>query len=456
VKKLTDAALRALLRSPPQEREDVLDAAVPGLELRVGPGGATWSLVVRVAGEGGVSKRGFKRKGKRHRLTLGEYPTVSLEDARGRANLYLDQANKGINPTVALERAATTGGLTIEALSKRFLADYVQMKELRAVAKYAGAIRVHIVPRLGSALADQVSRQEVRDLLKQSMIKIARGNGARDRPRGGKEAARSVLSVFRKMMNWGIREELLTRKDNPAEGMEANLPKKRRRERVLSREECQVAWTASGLLGYPFGPVYRLLFVTGTRESEWGRAVRDWIDLPQALSIIPADSFKSDHVHVVPLVSVAVQTIEYVYAHHRTRSGQFIFSGTDGRRPLGGWSKAQDRLMRSMCAVTGERAVKDFNPHDIRRTVATRIAELLGVGGEQLIRRVLGHADGSVTAIYNRYGYVKEMRAALDDWAGELTRGLSADPYLIQTQEIASSRMVGTVPPACATQRPTV
>ena len=85
-------------------------------------------------------QRGFKKKGKRHRLTLGEYPTVSLEGARGRANLYIDQANKGISPIVALERAATTGGLTIEGLSKRFLADYVQMKELRALAKYARAI----------------------------------------------------------------------------------------------------------------------------------------------------------------------------------------------------------------------------------------------------------------------------------------------------------------------------
>ena len=46
-----------------------------------------WADVDLKAGEGGVSKRGFKKKGKRHRLTLGDYPTVSLEDARGRANL---------------------------------------------------------------------------------------------------------------------------------------------------------------------------------------------------------------------------------------------------------------------------------------------------------------------------------------------------------------------------------
>lgn len=42
-----------------------------------------------------------------------------------------------------------------------------------------------------------------------------------------------------------------------------------------------------------------------------------------------------------------------------------------------------------------------------------------------MIKRVLGHADGSVTAIYNRYGYVKEMRAVLEHWAMDLTAGES-------------------------------
>lgn len=77
--------------------------------------------------------------------------------------------------------------------------------------------------------------------------------------------------------------------------------------------------------------------------------------------------------------------------------------------------------MRAICAVSGERPVNPWTPHDLRRTVATRIAEQLGIGGEQLIKRVLGHADGSVTAIYNRYGYVKEMRTVLERWAADLT-----------------------------------
>jgi len=107
-------------------------------------------------------------------------------------------------------------------------------------------------------------------------------------------------------------------------------------------------------------------------------------------------------------VPAAVDLLRHVFAYHPGESGEYILSG------------AQMRMRRAICAHTGSREMKPWTPHDLRRTVATRIAEALGVGGEQLIKRVLGHSDGSVTAIYNRYGYVKEMRAVLTQWASDL------------------------------------
>src|SRR5688572_31514131 len=64
---------------------------------------------------------------------------------------------------------------------------------------------------------------------------------------------------------------------------------------------------------------------------------------------------------------------------------------------------------------------RHLTSHVLRRTVATHLAEFLGDEGDKLIKRVLGHSDGSVTAIYNRYRYVKEMRRTLETWANELT-----------------------------------
>ena len=77
--------------------------------------------------------------------------------------------------------------------------------------------------------------------------------------------------------------------------------------------------------------------------------------------------------------------------------------------------------LRDVLALTGTKFPKKFTSHDLRRTVATRLAESLGDEGDKLVRRVLGHSDGSVTAIYNRYGYVREMRRALEQWANDLT-----------------------------------
>jgi hypothetical protein len=96
---------------------------------------------------------------------------------------------------------------------------------------------------------------------------------------------------------------------------------------------------------------------------------------------------------------------------------------TDGARtPISGISKYyRTRLNNAIIANTGGRLSKEFTSHDLRRTVAMRLAEALGEQGEKLVKRVLGHSDGSVTAIYNRYAYVREMRTVLEKCANELT-----------------------------------
>ena len=417
--KLSDAQLRAWMKKRPTRPVDVPDGAVSGLCLRLGPYTMTWSLRLRVKGEGGVSRRGRQRNGKSHRVTLGEYPAVTLEAARSTANAYLDQAKRGMSPVAALERAATAGGLTVQELATVFMEDYAKMRGIRSLKKYSQAIEVHIVPRLGEVIADLLTRDQLREAAKKVMVKQPRGQGPRARLRGGTEAARTMIAVLRQMISWGSDEGKIRRKDNPASHMERNLPKKKRRERVLSLEEARAAWRAAGDLGYPFGPAYQLILLTGNRRGEWSTCLESYLDLDQALQIIPAGSYKSDHVHVMPLVPQAVEILQWVLARHRGSRGQYIFSGTDGERPLAGWSNAQRRLMDAIYANSGT-IPKPWNPHDCRRTVATKIAEALGEGGDKLVKRVLGHAERDATAVYNRYAYVKEMRNVLTNWANEL------------------------------------
>lgn len=177
-------------------------------------------------------------------------------------------------------------------------------------------------------------------------------------------------------------------------------------------------WQAAESTGYPFGTHVQLMLLTGCRCDEWASARVSWIDTDRALMVIPAGEYKSDHVHVVPLVSQAMEILKRI---PKPKNGEYLLPSTDGRAPIQGVPKYfQARLLDAILAITGEKSSKKFTSHDLRRPVATRLAESLGDAGDKLAKRVLGHSDGSVTAIYNRYAYVKEMRRALEQWANDL------------------------------------
>jgi len=138
---------------------------------------------------------------------------------------------------------------------------------------------------------------------------------------------------------------------------------------VLSLEERREVWRGAGELGYPSGPLYQLDILTGNRRSEWAKCKLEYLDLKQALQVIPAASYKSDLIHVIPLVPQAVEILNRVLTYHPRSNGPYIFYGTDGEKPASGWTKAQTRMRDAIYANTGE-FPKPWTPHAIRRAVA--------------------------------------------------------------------------------------
>ena len=65
-----------------------------------------------------------------------------------------------------------------------------------------------------------------------------------------------------------------------------------------------------------------------------------------------------------------------------------------------------------------------WTPHDLRRTAATQMAKA-GVP-RFIVGKVLNHSEKSATAIYERYSYDPEKKAALEKWERELRRILEA------------------------------
>jgi hypothetical protein len=70
--------------------------------------------------------------------------------------------------------------------------------------------------------------------------------------------------------------------------------------------------------------------------------------------------------------------------------------------------------------------IPDWRLHDIRRTVATGMAEL-GIA-PQVVEAVLNHVSGAkagVAGVYNRALYAPEKAAALERWSAHLESLLS-------------------------------
>ncbi len=438
-KRLTDPAIAAVLKQVRTEELQLIDPAVPGLSLRIYPSGtATWTQFIRVLGEGGVNKHGKKLLGKKLRLNLGNYSAVSLEAARAQANIHIDEAKRGINPKRRLAVAATAGGVTVQELSTCFLNEYVHSKELDSASLYENAFKTHINPCVGKEPAELLTREDVRKVMNTARIKRCRSNDGRGIQIGGIEAARTAMRVLRHMYAWAIEEEKLRRQDNPASNIIKHLPKPRRGETVLSLGEARLIWQAAKDCGYPFGVHAQLMMLSGCRLDEWASAEEAWIDLEEMLMVIPSRSYKSDHVHVIPLVP---QALELLRSMPRPIDGPYILSSRRGRVPIQGVSKFfKTCLADQILANTGAPLSKRLTSHVLRRTVATRLAEQLGDEGDKLVKRVLGHFDGSVTAIYNRYGYVREMRRALEVWANELTADSKAEAVAVASDGSSAQR----------------
>jgi integrase len=116
--------------------------------------------------------------------------------------------------------------------------------------------------------------------------------------------------------------------------------------------------------------------------------------------------------------------VEIIESLPRIEGSPFVFS-TSGKTPMAGQSRIKESLDAAVARLhrtrTGDAdlsaSIPHWTVHDIRRTVATGMARL-GVP-PHVADALLNHKGGvvsGVAAVYIRYGYLDERRAALETW----------------------------------------
>ncbi len=196
------------------------------------------------------------------------------------------------------------------------------------------------------------------------------------------------------------------------------------RDRVLSGQEIGEVWRAAGALGFPFGPLVRLLLLTAQRRDEVAGMRWSEVSADMATWTIPAGRAKNGAAHVVHLAPEARALLAGV---PRFAGCDLVFT-TTGKAPVSGYSKAKERLDAAIAAARAEAAMKGgaeaelmplWRLHDLRRSAVTWLA---GAGFpphvcDKLLNHVATTGMSDVARVYQRAQFLPERKAALEAWA---------------------------------------
>ena len=308
-RKLTDRGVKALKPAKGGTLYDVMDAVVPGFGVRVSETGRrTFILIARFPGSRNPTRR-----------SLGVYGAVGLEEARTKARDWLGLIQRGTDPKVQEERQRREELRKQRTTFASVAEDFIQrhVKGQRRGRDTEREIRKELIARWATKPISDISRDEVVRLIEE----IA------DRP--APYLAHIVLGHLRLMFNWAINRGTYGLETSPCDRVKpaAIIGPKVPRQRVLNDPELASLWRASEALGYPFGPLYRLLLLTGARKSEVAEARWGEFDLGKAVWMVPPERFKSNATHLVPLSKQAMAIIESL---PRFSKGDYLFSTTFG------------------------------------------------------------------------------------------------------------------------------
>ncbi len=411
---LNDRALKALKPAPAGMLYDIMDAIVPGFGVRVSESGRrTFILVSRFPGSKNPTRR-----------ALGEYGAVTLEKARDKARDWLELIRRGVDPATEQERERVAEQRKRSNSFRSVAEDYFRLAVIgpdpenpkqRKGAELKRNIEREFMPLWADRPITEITSHDVVAVLDAAV------------ERGAPYMAHNLLTDIRRLFNWTIGRGVYGLERSPCDRMRPGqvIGKKSPRTRTLNETEMRAFWEAAGATGYPYGPLFQMLLLTGQRKSEVAEAQWSEFDLPAKLWTVPAERMKAEAPHVVPLSD---DVIAILNALPRFSRGGYLFSMRFGEVPVTAFSVPKLRLDAAILAVlrkgaTDEKAaakikLPPFVIHDLRRTMRAGLSA--SPVSSDVAELVIAHARPGLRKVYDQYGFLDEKRKALDLWAGRL------------------------------------
>ena len=375
------------------------------------------SLILRVSRTGRkvwTARYRPRDEEKHRRFKLGEYPAMSLADARERVSGIHAGLSGGADPS--REREEWKKAPTFGKLAEEYIERYAKLSK-RSWERDEELLKRNALPAWDKRLVSSIKRRDVIELLDGIMARMKEGQ--RGIP------ANRTLAVLRKLFNWAISQDLM--ESNPCHQVKAPAAEQAR-DRVLSDDEIRRAWLAFEKIGAEArraaaADILKIMLLTAQRSGEVKTMRWEDLDLAGGWWTIPAESAKNGLSHRVPLSATVRTILEARKAQAETKARKVKREGDDPHLwvfPSRGVGGPVNEIKKS-AAEARDLSGCDWTPHDLRRTAASHMASM---GIQRLvISKILNHVERGVTAVYERHSYDHEKRQALEAWDRRL-RGI--------------------------------
>lgn len=359
----TKAKIEQLPVPQGSERFTFYDTRVSHLALRVTATGTKTFMVYR------------KKDGKVLKRTIGQFPDLSIEQARIAAQKINADLAQGVDPMD--QKRLAKKELTLGELFDKYIEDY---------AKGRCQTWEEMVKNFDRNFHDwkdiKVSKIKKNDV--QTRINKLGAGGAHA------HKANRAHDDLRALFEWGNNQGLFSL-DNPCKGIDRFQTQSR--ERFITRDELVKFFNAmqeicQTEIQKTIRDYILISLLTGARQNNVLSMRWEEIDFDLGLWRIPKT--KHGESHTVPLTSFAYQVLD---ARRQANPTDWVFPGkkpgTHLAEPKSTWR-----------AILKKAGLTDLRIHDLRRTLGSYMA--IGNQSLQIIGKALGHKSSTSTQIYAR------------------------------------------------------
>jgi integrase len=354
-------------------------------------GAASWVLRYRYAG-------------RQRELTLGNYPRMSLKEARIRATEARAEIDTGKDVATERqrERHALIAAGTVRDLAADYLARVGPTLAETTRGETARCLDKDVLPRIGGMLAREVAGADI--------VRLVETVAARSQ-----SMARRVFEMLSVLFAHGLAKHVVTA--NPCAGIKVSAvigARQPKRARVkLTRDELAALLVRLPEIGRENALAVKIILATCVRKGELIRARWEHLDTDAWLWTVPAENSKSGKGFGIPLPPIVAGWFEELRA--LAGRSEFVLPARSRRTSSTDRPICENTLNAALGRLGFER---HFSPHDLRSTARSYLAEL-GVP-VVVAERCLNHSLGGLVEVYDQHDYIDERRAALESWAALL------------------------------------